>query len=121
MAADALVLKVREGGRVVGVRALIATGIDADGRPRDPRSAGHHLRGRRRLSSASSATWLLAASWGSSWSPPMRTPGFMAAAIGATLPGAAWQRCRTHYAANLMAITPKSSVGLGQGAAAQRL
>jgi putative transposase len=23
-------------------------------------------------------------------------------AIGATLPGAAWQRCRTHYAANLM-------------------
>ena len=31
------------------------------------------------------------------------------AAIGATLPGAAWQRCRTHYATNLMAITPKSS------------
>jgi putative transposase len=30
-------------------------------------------------------------------------------AIGATLPGAAWQRCRTHYAANLMAVTPKSS------------
>jgi putative transposase len=30
-------------------------------------------------------------------------------AIGATLPGASWQRCRTHYAANLMAATPKSS------------
>jgi transposase-like protein len=30
-------------------------------------------------------------------------------AIGATLPGASWQRCRTHYAANLMAVTPKSS------------
>ncbi len=28
-------------------------------------------------------------------------------AIGATLPGAAWQRCRTHYAANLMSATPK--------------
>jgi putative transposase len=27
--------------------------------------------------------------------------------IGATLSGAAWQRCRTHYATNLMAITPK--------------
>ena len=40
----------------------------------------------------------------------MRTPGLVAA-IGATLPGAAWQRCRTHYAANLMAITPKSSWG----------
>ncbi|ORX19563.1 transposase, partial [Mycobacterium xenopi] len=35
-------------------------------------------------------------------------PGLVAA-IGATLPGAAWQRCRTHYANNLMAATPKSS------------
>jgi transposase-like protein len=30
-------------------------------------------------------------------------------AIGAALPGAAWQRCRTHYAANLMAVTPKTA------------
>jgi len=30
-------------------------------------------------------------------------------AIGATPPGASWQRCRTHYAANLMSATPKSS------------
>jgi transposase-like protein len=30
-------------------------------------------------------------------------------AIGATLPGAAWQRCRTHYAANLMSVTPKNA------------
>lgn len=35
----------------------------------------------------------------------------LVAAIGATLPGAAWQRCRTHYAANLMSVTPKSSWG----------
>ena len=33
----------------------------------------------------------------------------LVSAIGATLPGAAWQRCRTHYAANLMATTPKAS------------
>ena len=33
-------------------------------------------------------------------------------AIGATLPGASWQRCRTHYAANLMAATP-SRRGVG--------
>ncbi len=32
-------------------------------------------------------------------------------AIGATLPGAAWQRCRTHYAANLMSATPKAQWG----------
>ncbi len=30
-------------------------------------------------------------------------------AIGATLPGASWQRCRTNYTTNLMAVTPKSS------------
>ena len=31
LATDALVLKVREGGRVVPVHALVATGVDADG------------------------------------------------------------------------------------------
>lgn len=30
-------------------------------------------------------------------------------AIAANLPGAAWQRCRTHYAANLMSACPKSA------------
>jgi putative transposase len=35
----------------------------------------------------------------------------LVAAVGATLTGAAWQRCRTHYAANLMQVTPKSSWG----------
>ncbi len=29
-------------------------------------------------------------------------------AVAAILPGASWHRCRTHYCANLMAITPKS-------------
>src|SRR6478736_3667000 len=32
-------------------------------------------------------------------------------AVAATLAGASWQRCRTHYAANLMSVTPKSSWG----------
>jgi transposase-like protein len=30
VAADALVVKVREGGRVVNVHALVATGVNAD-------------------------------------------------------------------------------------------
>ena len=38
----------------------------------------------------------------------------LVAAISATLPGASWQRCRTHYAANLMSVTPKSSWGSGR-------
>ena len=33
----------------------------------------------------------------------------LVAAIGATLPGATWQRYRTHYAANLMSTCPKAS------------
>jgi transposase-like protein len=31
--------------------------------------------------------------------------------VSASLPGAGWRRCRTHYAANLMSVTPKSSWG----------
>ena len=34
-------------------------------------------------------------------------------AIAATLPGAAWQRCRTHYAANLMSVDPEVAPGAG--------
>jgi transposase-like protein len=30
-------------------------------------------------------------------------------AVAANLPGTTWQRCRTHYAANLMSVCPKSS------------
>ncbi|WP_285692016.1 transposase, partial [Actinoplanes sp. NBRC 103695] len=30
-------------------------------------------------------------------------------AIGAALPGASWQRCRTHYLRNLLAKVPKSA------------
>ena len=30
-------------------------------------------------------------------------------AIGAVLPGASWQRCRTHYARNLLCQVPKSA------------
>ncbi len=37
----------------------------------------------------------------------------LVAAIGATLPGACWQRCRTHYAANLMGVTPTRRLGPG--------
>jgi len=33
----------------------------------------------------------------------------LVSAIGAILPGVSWQRCRTHYAATLMTITPKTS------------
>lgn len=34
-------------------------------------------------------------------------PGLVEA-IAASSPGASWRRCRTHYAANLMDVTPRS-------------
>ncbi len=49
IAADALVLKVREGGRVANVHALLATRREQGRPPRDPGPAGHQRRRRRRL------------------------------------------------------------------------
>jgi putative transposase len=109
VAADALVLKVREGGRVVPVHALVATGVNSDGH--------REILGLQVTTSEDGAGWLgffrdLAAR-GLSGVKLVTSDAHagLVAAIGATLPGAAWQRCRTHYAANLMAITPKSSWG----------
>ena len=107
LAADALVLKVREGGRVVGVHALVATGVNADGH--------REILGLQVTSAEDGAGWL-------AFFRDLTARGLtgvklvtsdahagLVTAIGATLPGAAWQRCRTHYAANLMSTTPKSS------------
>lgn len=109
VAADALVLKVREGGRVVPVHALVATGVNADGH--------REILGLQVTSSEDGAGWLgffrdLSAR-GLSGVKLVTSDAHagLTAAIGATLPGAAWQRCRTHYAANLMSATPKASWG----------
>jgi putative transposase len=107
LAADALVLKVREGGRVVNVHALVATGVNADGH--------REILGVQVTSAEDGAGWL-------GFFRDLTARGLtgvklvtsdahagLVAAIGATLPGASWQRCRTHYAANVMAVTPKAS------------
>jgi len=107
VAADARVLKVREGGRVVNVHALLATGVNADGH--------REILGLQVTSAEDGAGWL-------GFFRDLTARGLtgvalvtsdahrgLAGAIGATLPGASWQRCRTHYAANLMAATPKAS------------
>ena len=107
VAADALVLKVREGGRVVNVHALLATGVNADGH--------REILGLQVSSAEDGAGWL-------AFFRDLTARGLtgvrlvtsdshrgLVAAIGATLPGASWQRCRTHYAANLMSTCPKAS------------
>ena len=109
LAADALVLKVREGGRVVPVHALVATGVNADGH--------REILGIQVTTAEDGAGWLgflrdLTAR-GLSGVKLVTSDAHagLTAAISATLPGAGWQRCRTHYAANLMSATPKSSWG----------
>jgi transposase-like protein len=109
VAADALTMKVREGGRVVNTHVLVATGVNADGY--------REVLGVDIVSAEDGAGWLgffrgLVARGlsGTALVTSDAHPGLVAA-IGATLPGAAWQRCRTHYAANLMSVTPKSSWG----------
>jgi putative transposase len=107
MAADALVLKVREAGRVVNVHALIATGVNAEGY--------REILGIDVTTTEDGAGWLTflrsLTARGLSGVKLVTSDAHagLVAAIGATLPGATWQRCRTHYATNLMAITPKSS------------
>jgi transposase-like protein len=109
VAADALTMKVREGGRVVIVHALLAAGINADGH--------REILGLDVCSSEDSAGWLgffrslVARGLTGVSLVTSDAHGGLVAAVGATIPGASWQRCRTHYAANLMSITPKSSWG----------
>jgi transposase-like protein len=110
VAADALVLKVREGGRVVKVSALVATGVNAEGY--------REILGIQVATGESTASWLgffrdLVARGLTATGPvglvTSDAHAGLVEAIGATLSGTAWQRCRTHYAANLMAATPKAS------------
>ncbi|MGH8835222.1 MAG: IS256 family transposase [Actinomycetes bacterium] len=107
VAMDALVLKVREGGRVVGVHALVATGVNVDGH--------REILGVDVTSAEDGAGWLAflrdLTARGLSGVKLVTSDAHagLVAAIGATLPGASWQRCRTHYAANLMSVTPKAS------------
>ncbi len=102
LAADALTMKVREGGRVVNVHVLTATGVNADGHREilgiDVTLLIEHAEDGagwlaffrdltvRGLSGVSLVTiWI----WRDAHSG-------LVAALGATLPGASWQRCRTH-------------------------
>jgi putative transposase len=109
VAADALVLKVREGGRTVNVHALIATGVNVDGY--------REVLGVQVATTEDGAGWLAflrdLTARGLSGVRLVTSDAHrgLVEAIGATLPGACWQRCRTHYAANLMAATPKHAWG----------
>jgi putative transposase len=100
-------VKVREDGRVVNVHALIATAVNADGH--------REILGLEVASGEDGAGWLaflrgLVARGLSGVQLVISDahPGLVAA-IGSALPGASWQRCRTHYLRNLLTRVPKTA------------
>lgn len=104
--ADALTMKAREGGRVVNAVVMLATGVNADGH--------REVLGMRVATSETGPAWneffadLVARGLSGVRLVTSDAHQGLVEAIAANLPGAVWQRCRTHYAANLMSITPKS-------------
>jgi transposase-like protein len=104
---DALVVKCREGGRTVNVCVVHAVGVNRDG---FRESLGLDV-----VTAEDGAAWLafvrgLVARGlaGVKLVSSDAHPGLVDA-IAATLPGAAWQRCRTHFVRNLLTRVPKSA------------
>jgi len=104
---DALQVKCREGGRTVNVCVVHAVGVNRDG---FRESLGLDV-----VTSEDGAAWLAflrsLVARGLSGVKLVTSdahPGLVDA-IAATLPGAAWQRCRTHFMRNLLTRVPKSA------------
>src|SRR3954468_15991137 len=104
---DALQVKCREGGRTVNVCVVHAVGVNRDGLRE---SLGLDV-----VTSEDGAAWLafvrgLVARGlvGVRLVSSDAHPGLVDA-IASTLPGAAWQRCRTHAMRNLLTRVPKSA------------
>ena len=104
---DALTQKVREGGRTVNVHALVATAVNANGQ--------REILGLEVTSREDGAGWLaflrglVARGLSGVQMVISDAHAGLVEAIGATLPGASWQRCRTHYLRNLLTTVPKSA------------
>jgi putative transposase len=104
---DALTQKVREGGRTVSVHCLVATGVNAGGR--------REILGVDVTSSEDGAGWLaflrglVARGLAGVALVTSDDHAGLVSAIASVLPGAAWQRCRTHYHRNLLTRVPKSA------------
>jgi len=105
--ADALTLRVREGGRTVLVHGLVATGVNADGK--------REILGFEVTSAEDGAGWLAffrgLVARGLTGVVLITSDAHrgLIAAIAATLPGASWQRCRTHYLRDLLTKVSKTS------------
>jgi putative transposase len=105
VALDALSQKVREGGRIVNVAVVIATGVNADGH--------REILGLDVITSEDGAGWtaflrsLVARGLTGVALVISDAHEGLKNAIEAVLPGSSWQRCRTHFMRNLLTRVPK--------------
>lgn len=104
---DALSMRVREAGRVTKVTVMVATAVNSEGR--------------REILGVDTATEESGAAW-TAFLRELVARGLtgvrlvvsdhhkgLMAAIDAVLPGACWQRCRTHFMRNLLTKVPKAA------------
>jgi putative transposase len=107
---DALVMKCREGGRIVNVACLVAVGVNDDGH--------REILGLDVVTAEDGAGWL-------AFLRSLRARGLkdvklvvsdahpgLKDAIASVLRGASWQRCRTHFIRNLLTRVPKAAHGI---------
>ncbi len=104
---DALFHKVREGGRVVSVATVIATGVNAEGH--------REILGMDVFTTEDGAGWvaflrgLVARGLSGVALVISDAHQGLVNAIAAVLDGACWQRCRTHFMRNLLTRVPKAA------------
>ncbi len=107
---DALTMRCRDGGRIVNVAVVVATAVNADGH--------REVLGIDVVTTEDGAAWtaflrgLVARGLSGVQLVTSDAHGGLRAAIASVLPGASWQRCRTHFMRNLLTRVPKSAQGL---------
>ena len=105
---DGLTQKVREGGRIVNVCVVVATGVNAEGQ--------REILGMDVGTSEDGAFWLAflrsLTARGLSGVELVTSDAHQGLknAIAAVFAGASWQRCRTHFMANLLTRVPKRAL-----------
>jgi len=104
---DALAVRVREEGRICRVACVVASAVNADGQ--------REILGLDVFTSEDEAAWtaflrdLVERGLGGVRLVVSDDHRGLTKAIDAVLPGAAWQRCRTHFMRNLLARVPRSA------------
>ncbi len=104
---DALAVKSREGGRIANVAVVLATAVNDEGH--------REVLGIDVFTMEDGAAWtaflrdLVARGLNGVKLVVSDAHEGLKAAIAATLPGASWQRCRTHFMRNVLTQVPRSA------------